>query len=199
MLEERGPDADLNDIYISDITDLSNLFQGLNPGNIKIDKWDVKNVDSINASNIVTDYGSGVFFSANFTDSYGNPLANEKVVFKFNGKSYDLTTDSNGMAVLYRQLSAGKYDVELVNPASRQSENYTFEILKIPVKLTVKKVVENYGARKYLSIKVVDSKGNAISGIALTVKYNGRSALMMFQSVLQVLNMMFLLQKLLLR
>ncbi len=135
----------------------------------------VKNVDSIVASNIVTYYESGVFFSANFTDSYGNPLVNEKVVFKFNGKTFDLTTDSNGMAALYRQLSAGKYDVELVNPSSGQSENYTFEILKIPVKLTVNKVVENYGARKYLSIKVVDSKGKAVSGIALTVKYNGKT------------------------
>lgn len=47
LLEERGPDADLNDICISDITDLSNLFQGLNPGNIKIDKWDVKNVEDM--------------------------------------------------------------------------------------------------------------------------------------------------------
>jgi len=44
LLEERGMNADLNDVCVTNITDLSNLFQGFNPGNIKIDKWEVSNV-----------------------------------------------------------------------------------------------------------------------------------------------------------
>lgn len=40
----HGADADLNFIDVSQITDMSCLFKGLDIGNIKIDKWDVSNV-----------------------------------------------------------------------------------------------------------------------------------------------------------
>jgi hypothetical protein len=41
LLKERGRNADLNDIDTSLITDMSELFHGLNISNIKIDGWDV--------------------------------------------------------------------------------------------------------------------------------------------------------------
>ncbi len=43
-LELQGPDADLNFIDTSEITDMSYLFWGLNIGNIKIDQWETSNV-----------------------------------------------------------------------------------------------------------------------------------------------------------
>ena len=43
-LEHQGPDADLNFIGTSKITDMSDLFVNLCPQNIKIDEWDVSNV-----------------------------------------------------------------------------------------------------------------------------------------------------------
>ena len=52
-LERQGVDADLNDIDTSKITDMSNLFEGLNIRHIKIDKWDVSNVT--NMSNMFED------------------------------------------------------------------------------------------------------------------------------------------------
>ena len=43
-LEQQGPNADLNFIDTSNVTDMAWLFNELNPGNIKIDEWDVSNV-----------------------------------------------------------------------------------------------------------------------------------------------------------
>ena len=50
IIEERlkeDKNADLNDIDVSQITDMSLLFKDLDPHDIKIDKWDVSNVNNM--------------------------------------------------------------------------------------------------------------------------------------------------------
>ena len=51
LLEERGKDADLNDIDVSKVITFFNkkigLFQNLDPHNIDISKWDVSNVEDM--------------------------------------------------------------------------------------------------------------------------------------------------------
>ena len=44
LLEERGKDADLNDIDVSNVTNMYGLFIDLDPHNINISKWNVSNV-----------------------------------------------------------------------------------------------------------------------------------------------------------
>mgnify|MGYP000856407098 CR=1 FL=1 len=46
-LERQGPDADLNFIDTSLITDMSMLFWWIKIGNIKIDEWNVSNVTNM--------------------------------------------------------------------------------------------------------------------------------------------------------
>ena len=47
LLSERGKNADLNDIDVSEITNMSNLFTGIDIDNIDISEWDVSNVTSM--------------------------------------------------------------------------------------------------------------------------------------------------------
>ena len=47
LLEERGKDANLNDINVSNITDMYGLFSGLEPHNIDISEWDVSKVEDM--------------------------------------------------------------------------------------------------------------------------------------------------------
>ena len=44
LIKERGPDADLNDIDTSEITDMSEVFRGTDVRRINISAWDVSNV-----------------------------------------------------------------------------------------------------------------------------------------------------------
>ena len=44
----KDPNADLNDIDVSKITDMIGLFHYLDPHDIKIDQWDVSNVTNMN-------------------------------------------------------------------------------------------------------------------------------------------------------
>ena len=60
---DKDPDADLNDIDVSKITDMSSLFFASATHNIDISKWDVSNVTNMN----------GMFFNCkNFNSDISN-------------------------------------------------------------------------------------------------------------------------------
>lgn len=47
LFKERGNDADLNDIDVSKIKDMSFLFRGIDPHDIDISEWNVSNVENM--------------------------------------------------------------------------------------------------------------------------------------------------------
>ena len=48
LLDERGEDADLNDIDVSNVNTFRQLFIGLAPHNIDLSEWDTSNVTNMN-------------------------------------------------------------------------------------------------------------------------------------------------------
>lgn len=51
-------------------------------------------------------------YSIDLKDNSGNPLANENIIFKFNDKSINASTDLNGKAVVSLNASSGVFDIE---------------------------------------------------------------------------------------
>ena len=82
LLNERGTNANLNDIDTSQITDMSDLFNGLNIiSNINISRWNVDNVKNMNHM-----FAQCQFFNCNLND--WNVSNVENMSYMFSGCTY---------------------------------------------------------------------------------------------------------------
>ena len=84
---------------------------------------------TIDASDLTADYGSS-YFKATFHKIDGSALSNTAVKFRYDGRLYGVTTDSNGVATYNIKLNVGNYDVTAINPINGEEKTF---------KLTVKK------------------------------------------------------------
>jgi 5-hydroxyisourate hydrolase-like protein (transthyretin family) len=70
-------------------------------------------------------YGSDEHFQATFYDEYGELLVNKYVMFNVNGTFYSTQTDSNGVAILDKDLEIGYYRIMIINPIANENRtNY---------------------------------------------------------------------------
>ena len=76
-------------------------------------------LSSISGSDLTTYYGVFPKFKATFWKG-NSVLANTKVTFKVNGKTYTMTTDKNGVASIPIKLGVGKYVMTAINPYSNE-------------------------------------------------------------------------------
>ena len=84
---------------------------------------------TIDTSDLAADYGSS-YFKATFHKSDGSALSNTAVKFRYDGRLYGVTTNSNGVATYNIKLNVGNYDVTAINPINGEEKTF---------KLTVKK------------------------------------------------------------
>ena len=117
-------------------------------------------VPSVNADNMVRGYNSGVDFRAQFLDADAKPLINQKVAFIIDNTEYEVTTDSNGYAVLNEQLDVGEYEVTIANKVTGEIAIRNLTI--------VERIVENNdvirisGEESYYTIRVIGDDGNFV-------------------------------------
>ncbi len=86
-------------------------------------------LSTIAGNNIVKYYRNGTQYYATFVDADGTPLANKKVTFSIIGKSYAITTDSNGTAKLDINLNPGEYIITAINPINGQMYSNNITVL----------------------------------------------------------------------
>ena len=119
-----------------------------------------KILSTITASDISKVYTDGKKFTAKFLKSNGKALANKKVKFKINGKTYTRTTNKNGVASLslttlkkgtYKIISYNKdgltktNKVKVVKSVATTLTPYTYTFLKSDSKTIKVKLLNKFG------------------------------------------------------
>ena len=129
-------------------------------------------LSTIIAKDIVKYYKNGTQYYVKYLDLNGNPLVNGKVSITVAGKTYNRTTDANGMAKLNINLLPRTYSISTVNPLNNQ---------KITTKITVKTklITSNLKAKSgktsYFKATVLNNVGKKLSNAKVTFKVKGKT------------------------
>ena len=126
---------------------------------------------SVSVANTV--YAQNSYCNIKFLSKNNTNMANRDITIQFGGKSFQIRTDSNGLAAFYINLKPGNYLLKVTNPD-------TGEVLSQYIKV-VSRISKNanlvmyYGSGKSYSVKVVDDNGNPAKGVKVKFTIAGRS------------------------
>ena len=143
----------------------------------------VKSADSIfKASDLTMNYNDGSQFSVKFTDNNGKVLSGKTIKFTLNGKSYNVTTDSKGIAKLnIGDLRPGKYKIQYSYSTLGASDyNYgsnNLVINKLTLKISAKNLVMKYNDGSQYKATVKDSSGKAVKQMGVKFIIDGKTYL----------------------
>ena len=129
---------------------------------------DAKNSTKIQGSDAKITTKSGDSYTVTLIDTVSNlPIPNQVINFKVNGKDYNRTTDSNGVASFKINLKAGKYPIyysfagnDFYNKSSGKS---TISVEKMNTKITASNMVMVYSNKTKYVIRLLDAKKNPIA------------------------------------
>ena len=121
------------------------------------------------ASNLNVYYNSGKKLSITLKDNAGKLLANRKVTFTINGKTYSKTTNAKGIATIDITQKAGTYKVKIAHSASNyasSSKTVTVKVLKPKISLLSKTVKKG----KKLTVVFKDANNKVIKSKKVVIK-----------------------------
>lgn len=112
-------------------------------------------------------------YQTTLTDEDGKGIAGKNIVFTINGKQYNATTDSNGVAKLTgSKLDVGEYNVTVTNPLT--GENKTAKITIVARLLENKDLTKDYMSSKQLTVLAIGDDGNPVgAGEVVTLVTHG--------------------------
>ena len=119
----------------------------------------------------------GYSYTSALVDSNNKALSGKNITFTISGKTYTITTDSNGNAALPISLAAGTYSLQMAFAGDddylASSKTININVLANTPAITTgsTSVVRGYYFYAYLK----DKAGKALSGEKLTIKVNGKT------------------------
>ena len=113
----------------------------------------VKVLSSAVGSDLTKNYGYASAYKVTFWKN-NKVLANTKVTFKLNGKTYSKKTNADGVATINVNLGAGKYTITATNPYSKETVSHKIVVKKEGTKFEAKDKVCLQTNQKH-SFKVV--------------------------------------------
>lgn len=135
----------------------------------------------LTASKLTTFPLSGKYLSAKLVDSKGKAISNQKVTFKFNGKTYTGKTNANGIVKVKVDLTSKKtYSVTISYAGSddyKASKTTTKIVVKTgskKSKITASAVKVKKNVKKTFKLKLTGA-GKALKSQKVIVKLNGKS------------------------
>ena len=153
---------------------VTSVFDGNDYLNSSAKSTELTVLSTIQSGDMKRGYNSGIDFQATFLTSDGVPLQNGIVSFIVNGKIYNVTTNSNGVAVLNNKLSVGSYDITSVNPVTGENNTHKATIVK---RITNNNdLTMDYIDGSCFKVRIVGDNGNYVgSGQVVKFKISGKT------------------------
>ena len=118
-------------------------------------------------------YTYGSQYSVKLLDKNSKPLANTYVNIVFAGKTYNVKTDSSGIANIDNYLSPGAYTVKVTNPDTKEVISQKIKLLK---RISGNKdLVMYYGSGVRYTFRVYDDYGNIADNVLVKITINGKN------------------------
>ncbi|WP_295722844.1 Ig-like domain repeat protein [uncultured Methanobrevibacter sp.] len=141
----------------------------------------VPNATVIKATNTAVTVNTNQSFTVTLYDKNSNiKLAGQIISFKINGKIYNRTTNSKGVASLkFTNLSPGAYPITFTyagnNYYKASSGKSTLTVNKIVSKISAYDFRQNYGDNKYYTIRLYSELANQLPKMQVTFTINGKT------------------------
>jgi transglutaminase-like putative cysteine protease len=135
-----------------------------------------KILSTISANDVTKVVNDGKEFTATFYKSNGKVLANKKVKFKINGKTYKVKTNSKGVASLsLSALTKGKYKIISYNKDGLTKTNTVKVVKSAATSLSASDYTFLKSDKKKIKVKLLNQYGNAPGkGQIVKFKVNGK-------------------------
>ena len=119
-------------------------------------------------------FKNGTSYNVKLTDIDGNVLTNQTVSFLINGKLYNRTTGSNGIASININLGAGKYTVVATYAGSSMyGSSSVTSLVEVLSTISANDVVKFYKNGTQYYAKFVDGNGNPLINTEVKFNING--------------------------
>ena len=124
-------------------------------------------------------YKDGSKFNVTLTDLDSKPLANETITFKINGKSYNRTTNDDGMASITINLIPGTYEIfysfSTVDSIDYNEGTNTIVVNKLFAEFIADDLAKDYYESTSFVATLVDKDGAPLANTVVSFTINGVS------------------------